>query len=272
MATEYNQVIVGKIDISETYSKLMEAATGQGSIYLRAKETLSDSMDSMNGLSESDKAKILAETITSLAKSISAEAMQMALKIETDNRDAPYALTKLREDTKLVTANIAKVEKDIQIADQQVWIATVTGWKAQAEVYRDYGIQTWNQSETSRILPSSAYIDYGTKVASLKKANVDTYATYANSYRQNGLVTYTANSDGSLATAVGDGTYNGLTYFQMKVAERQIKGFDDNMRQHVINASASMMSMLLSTEASGIDYTPYLAKYNTGANYLLGTV
>ncbi len=40
MATQYNQVVVNDIDIIETYKKLMEASTGQGSAYLRSKETL----------------------------------------------------------------------------------------------------------------------------------------------------------------------------------------------------------------------------------------
>ena len=40
MATEYNQVVVNDIDIIDTYKKLMEASTGQGSAYLRANETL----------------------------------------------------------------------------------------------------------------------------------------------------------------------------------------------------------------------------------------
>jgi hypothetical protein len=191
----------------------------------------------------------------------------MALKIDTENRDAAYALTKLKEETRLTTAQVAKIEKDIELADKNVWIATVTGWKMQAEAYRDYGIQTWNQKETDMILAQTSYIDYGTKVETLKKAKVDTYATYANSYRQNGIVNYTTNAaDGSFATATAD--QHGLTYWQTGVAARQSQGFEDNQRQHVVNSSASMISMLLTTEASGIDYSPYLAKWNTAADYL----
>lgn len=40
MSIEYNQVVINGIDIIDTYKKLMEASTGQGSAYLRAKETL----------------------------------------------------------------------------------------------------------------------------------------------------------------------------------------------------------------------------------------
>jgi hypothetical protein len=267
MATAYDQVLVGEIDITETYKKLMKASTGEDSIYLRAKETLQDLYDTTSGLSDTQKATLIGQGIIDIAKDMTSNAMQMALKIDTENRDAAYALTKLKEETRLTTAQVAKIEKDIDLAGKNLWIATVTGWKMQAEAYRDYGVQTWNQLETDMILAQAAYIDYGTKVETLKKAKVDTYATYANSYRQNGIVNYTTNiADGSFATATADD--HGLTHWQTGVAARQAQGFEDNMRQHVVNSSASMVSMLLSTEASGINYTPYLDKWSSAADYL----
>lgn len=267
MATQYNQVLVGELDITDTYKKLMAASTGEDSIYIRTKETLNDIYATTTGLTDSQRALMIGQTLSDLAKSITDNAMQMALKIETEKRDAPYALTKIKEDTRRITAEIAKVEKDIEIADKNLWLTTVAGWKAQAEMYRDYGVQTWNQLDTTKVLTSDAYVDYGTKVETLKKAKVDTYATYANSYRQNGKVNYTTNvTDGSFSTVTSDN--HGLTYWQTTVAARQVQGFDDNQRQHVVNSSASMISMLLSTEASGIDYTPYLAKWSTSVDYL----
>ena len=265
--TSYNQVLVGDIDITETYRSLMSAATGEDSAYLKAKETLIDYYTNSSGLTDSQKATMLSQAIVDIAKEITGSAMQMALKIDTENRDSAYALTKLKEDTRRVTAEILKVEKDIEMADKNLFLGTVAGWKVQAEVYRDFGVQTWNQLETAKILPEIAYADYGTKVETLKKAKVDTYATYANSFRQNGKVNYTTNvADGSFDVVTSDDA--GLTYFQTRVADRQVKGFDDNMRQHVVNSSASMVSMLLSTEASGINYTPYLDKWSAAALYL----
>jgi hypothetical protein len=268
MATVYNQVLVGNIDIIDTYQKLMVASTGQDSIYIKAKETLQDIYDTTSGLSDNQRAVLLGQGIIDLAKEMTNSAMQMALKIDTENRDAAYALTKIKEDTRMTTASIAKIEKDIEMADKNLFIGTVTGWKAQAEVYRDFGIQAWEMTEATKVIPETAYTDYGTKVETLKKAKVDTYATYANSYRQNGVVNYTTNiADGSFNAVTAD--TDGLTYWQKEVAKRQKAGFDDNQRQHVVNSSASMISMLLSTEASGIDYTSYLAKWTTAADYLM---
>lgn len=265
--TQYNQVLVGDLDITETYKKLMVASTGEDSIYIRMKETLKDEYENTSGLTDAQRANALATGLVELMKSISSNAMEMALKIETEKRDAPYVLTKMKEDTRRVTAEVLKVEKDIELADKNLWIGTVTGWKVQAEAYRDYGVQTWNQLETTKVLPEAAYVNYGTKVETLKKAKVDTYATYANTYRQNGIVNYTTNeADGSFNSVTWDDS--GLTYWQTKVAERQRQGFDDNMRQHVVNSSSSMISMLLSTEASGINYAPYLEKWSTAAGWL----
>jgi hypothetical protein len=267
--TEYTQVAVGSVNIIETYKALMAASTGQDSVYIKAKETLNDSVGSLVGLSDNEKAKIIGETIAAIAKEITNSAMQMALKIDTENRDAPYALTKLKADTMMTMANVAKIEKETEIATTQKWIATVTGWKAQAEAYRDYGVDVSALTSDTLVVPALSYKDYGTKVEAMKKAKVDTYATYANSYRQNGKVNYTTNTD--------DGSFNtvtalneGLTYWQTRVAERQKQGFDDNMRQHVANSSASMISMLLTTGESGIDYNPYLLKWTTAADYLNG--
>ena len=265
-ATQYNQVLVGELDITETYKKLMVASTGEDSIYIRMKETLKDEFENTSGLTDAQRANALSAGLVELMKSISSNAMEMALKIETEKRDAPYVLTKMKEDTRRITAEVAKTEKDIELADKNLWIGTVTGWKAQAEAYRDYGVQTWNQIEDTKILPQAAYVDYGTKVETLKKAKVDTYATYSNSYRQNGKVNYTTNTDGSFDTVTWD--EHGLTYWQTKVAGRQYQGFDDNQRQHVVNSSASMISMLLSTEASGINYSPYLTQWTDAAAYL----
>lgn len=265
MAT-YNQVLVKDLDVVTTYKKLMGASIGTGSIYLKAKETMLAFLKD-SSLKESEKAAIISEMMVGLTTNITAKAMDSAITLDKINRDAAYELTKLREDTKLVTAQIAKIEKETEDTDWAVKNRVMAGWKVQAELYRDYGVQIWNQSVTTDIVPQAGYIDYGIKTETIKKAKADIYQGYAQGYRQNGYVSVVLNPDGSIAnTTAGDS--NGLTYHQTKVAQRQEQAFDDNMRQHVVNSSASFMSTLLATEASGIDYTPYLTKWTTAINYL----
>ena len=265
--TQYNQVLVGDLDITETYKKLMVASTGEDSIYIRMKETLKDEYENTSGLTDAQRANALATGLVELMKSISSNAMEMALKIETEKRDAPYVLTKMKEDTRRVTADVLKTEKEIADADVAIKSRVYAGWKMQAELYRDYGVQTWMQAPTTDIVPEAGYLDYGIKTETIKKAKADIYQGYAAGYRTNGYVSVVTDVDGKLVnTTTADN--NGLTAKQTAVSVRQEKGFDDNMRQHVVNSSASMISMLLSTEASGIDYDPYLARWRTATDYL----
>lgn len=262
----YSSELVGDLDVLDIYKELMEASTGQASTYIRAKETLQDLLDG-GQLVGADRASVVAQTISTIATGITAHAMDAAIKIATENRDAKYALTKIREDTKLVTAQAAKVEADIATAEATEEVTVMQGWKLQAELFRDYGVNAYSLVTSTPIVPQVAYSDYGTKVETLKKAKVDTYATYANSYRTNGDVSYVPDATTGQFTSVS-GTAEGLTWAQTNVAVRQEQGFDDNQRQHVANSSASMIGLLLSTESSGIDYAPYLANWTSAVDYL----
>lgn len=285
MATEYSQVIVNNIDIIDTYKKLMAASTGQGSVYLRAKETLID-LVAKGQLSETDKAALIAKHITDLSTGLSAQAMEMAFKIDKENRDTPYTLTKLREDTKLVTANVAKTEADIADTESNAKLKVYSGWKTQAELYWDCGITAYTLSTTQDIIPELAYDkDFGIKRQTISKAQADLHTTLATNYRQNGSLEISSTGDvfpnsnlpvglSIVQEAVGatpTAAELGLTYEQTRMVDRQVKGFDDNMRQHVINSSASMVSMLLATEESSLvdDASVTLNKWNTAATYLL---
>ena len=269
MATEYNHVLVNDLDIVNTYKKLMAASTGQGSIYLRAKETLIDYVDK-GELSETDKAALVSKHITDLSMELSAQAMEMAYKLEKENRDAEYTLTKLKEDTRLTTAQVAKIEADIENADADKDLKVMTGWKAQAELYRDYGVSSWNYELLPTLLPTGAYTSYGTKVETIKMSQANVYNGYATAYRQNGIVLPRIDASTGWLTNATTSDDTGLSYWQTKVSERQEKGFDDNMRQHVANSSATMISMLLSSEEAALvdDASAALAKWTTAVNYL----
>lgn len=269
METQYNQVVVNDIDIIETYKKLMEASTGQGSAYLRAKETLVDMYKSMS-LTDKAKADSIAQTISSIAVNITNQSMEMAYKLETGKRDAVYTLTKLKEDTRLITAQIAKAESEIATAAVDKELKVMAGWKSQGELYRDYGVSAWNYTTQQTILPIGAYTSYGTKVETIKMSQANVYNGYATAYRQNGIVLPIIDPTTGWLTNSTTGDTSGLTYWQAQVAERQKQGFDDNTRQHVANSSATMVSMLLSSEEAALvdDASAALTKWNTAVDYL----
>ena len=262
----YSQVLVGDLDVIPIYKELMEASTGQNSIYLRTKETLVDMFESST-FTDAEKSTVIAQTLSSIATGTTAKILDAAIQIAADNRDAKFGLTKQREETKLITAQASKLEADIAKSDKEQDLLVMQGWSVQSQLYRDYGVVTHNLTSNTKLLPSDAYTSYGVKWETLKKAKVDTYATYANSYRTNGNVSYTTNiATGQFSTVSADAI--GLTHAQTNVAIRQETGFDDNQRQHVANSSASMIGLLLSSEASGIDYAPYLDSWTQSINYL----
>ena len=264
--TQYNKIIedVG-LNITPIYTELMKASTGRGSAYLKAKETILDYVKK-NNLTEIEKATLVSKTITDLTSKVTTEAMQLAYNIAKENRDAPYTLTKLREDTKHITASTAKLEQDTINAAKAGDAETMAIKKAQAELYRDYGVNIANLDPSSTTI---AFDDYGAKHEAITMAKADTYNKYASSFRQNGVVTLDMSpGNGYLGTST-IGTSYGLVTQQYNVAVRQEKGFDDNMRQHAANSSASMISMLLSTDTS-VNVTPYLGSWTSALNYLNG--
>ena len=268
MATQYNQVLVNDLDVVEIYKELMEASVGQGSVYLKAKETLTEIYNDVN-ITDPDKAGMIAQTISTIATGITSQAMNAAIDLAKDKRDSKYTLTKLKEDTRLVTASVAKVEADIENMDADRDNKILAGWKAQGELYRDYGVSTWDYTLLPTVLPVGAYSTYGTKVETIKMSQANVYNGYATAYRQNGTVLPVIDGNGWLTTGTtGDAT--GLNYWQAKVAQRQEQGFDDNTRQHVANSSATMVSMLLSSEEAALvdDASAALAKSTTAVDYL----
>ena len=262
----FTKETIGALEIVSTYKTLMAASTEQDSVYIKAKETL-DALLLDNDLTGTEKAAVVSQTISAIASSITQSAMDGAIEIAKYNISAPYEIAKLREDTILVQENQNKVATDVANADEDLKTKVYNGWKIQGELVRDFGVNAFNLATTTNIVPQVQYGSSGLKYEAERQARANVYNTYAGSYRANGYVEVPTNADGSLSQfASGDSA--GLLNAQTNVAIRQEVGFDDNMRQHVANSSATMMSMLLSTEASGIDYAPYLAKWSASIDYL----
>lgn len=269
MATCLNKLDLTEINdkVLEYYKALMSASTEQDSLYIKAKETVTQILDEA-GLDARERANILSQTIGGMVSGISAQSMQGAIDLAKDNRDASYVLAKLCADTELTNKQVEKVTADIADTEQNTNLKIANGWRVQAELYRDFGAIPDQLTYTKEVLDNTDYdTDYGTKHESIRLAQSNVYNSYTSTYRQNGNVSLVVDSDGMLNSST-TGDSEGLVYWQTRVAERNEQGFDDNMRQHVANSSATMISMLLSTEASGIDYEAYLNNWSNAITYL----
>jgi len=269
MATCTVKLDLAEIDdkVIKYYKELMDASTAQDSIYLKAKETLNAILDEA-GLDSREKSTILSQTIGNMVNGLSTQAMQGAIDLAKDDRDAEYVLAKLCADTELTQIQKDKVTIDIADTEAAINSKIAQRWLTQAQLYRDFGVIPDNLVFSHEELDNIDYNeDYGTKYQEVRLAKANVYGSYAASYRQNGVVLPSIDSEGLLLERTSADS-DGLVYWQTKVAKRNEEGFDDNMRQHVANSSATMISMLLSTEASKIDYTPYLDNWSNAITYL----
>ena len=262
------------LQVLEHYKELMKTSTEDDSIYLKAKDTITSYVDSEN-FTLKEKADIVSKTIVDMTTQMTAQAMSTALQIATENRDAPYALTKVRVDTELTDAQRKNAEQEHELLVQredevQAKIDTtiIGGWNIQANMYRDTGFNTSNLSTGNAILVhTGTKEEIGIKTQQYKTSQADTYSKWAGAIQANGFVPYSLNSSGM---PTGNLSSEGMVAEQTRVAERQRYAFDDNMRQHVLNSSASMLGVMIGSEAfeTAAAYTPHLDKWDEAAEFL----
>ena len=251
--------IVGDLGYITIYQDIMKASTGQGSAYIKAKETIVDYVDK-GQLDEREKSALVVKHITELAQGITTQALNAAIQIAKENREAPYLLAKLRADTELTQANKAKLEVDKNVAtatvaklEADIKATIIGGWKVQADIYSKNGLNAEAQLITNPILgvgklgKNTMATDY----VNGEQGKASIYSTLASSAKKDGNVTITTDSSGHVSNLVATTPNNEiLTGAQIDVAVRQEQAFDDNKVQHAVNASSTFLSMLLSTENS----------------------
>lgn len=217
----YIQGIVPEITdgVLSTFKKVMAASTGPDSVYLKAKETLVQVLNDAN-ITGPEKGQIIAQTISSMVNTITAQALETAVVLEKDERDAPYVLTKTREETRYIQSQTDKLDKDKELIDAEIRLKTFQGWELQGTIKRDLGIDAHDLTEATIIVPVLEYHDIGTKYEAIQQLRANVYESYAQSFRRDGVVTLVKNPDGSLGSTTA-GTTDGLSYWQTENAEKQ---------------------------------------------------
>jgi len=254
----FTKEAVADLDVIPTYEELMVASVGPDSVYIRAKETI-DKLLADGRITSPERANVLSSLLSNIVSSISGQAMALSYEIAKDRRDAPYQLTKAKEDTLLVKEQRNKIAADnvtsgenIDLIAEEVNLKRFSGWKVQADLVRDDGVNLPTVLETTLLPQGSIETNKGLKHYQEEQSKISGYATMAKSFRENGVVGYTANVDGSISSMSDLQPANpGLTQAQYDVAVRQVKAFDDNKFQHAANSSANMISMLISSGNGG---------------------
>jgi hypothetical protein len=265
----------GPDSVIAVYKDMMNVATEEGSIYIQTKDTIKELLIDNSALSDRAKVDMITSVISKLAIGTTNHALDVAVKMCIEDRDAPIALTKIRVNTELLKARATMTDKDKlvteesgKLIDQQIKTSIIDGWSKQANLYRDagYDVSSWSISDTRIAL--SPTTEECVKAAGTAKVFADTYAGYADSIMQNGDIGYTVGDKGNLLHAVLSD--KGMMHAQARVADRNRIAFDDNMRQHVVNSSASMLAVMIGSEAfeSSASYDPYIDQWCHAVGYL----
>jgi len=253
MATSSNQLYikesVNSLDVIRIFNDLMEASTAKDSVYIKAKETLTDLWKN-GSYDEKDRASMIAQSLVAMTNSITATAMQLAMQIAESDRDAPYMLTKVREDTKLTQEQADKMARDGDLIETQKDKMIIDGWQTQANIYTKNGISVTAQSIDNPLLTSVAQSNkMGADVVSAEMSKASQYVALAGSFRKDGEYTWSVDANYNVVSpAYGVTSWKALADAQTDVAVRQEKAFDDNMKQHAANSSANMIGLLISSE------------------------
>ena len=278
MSTINSQTVVtGDIDnnVVDIYKKLMAASVGVDSVYIRAKETVTELM-SATDMTKAERAVAITGMLAQITNSLSSQALTGAIALAKDNKESPYVLAKMSMDTlatsrqadkllkdaDLITAQIAKTNADIDAS-------VINGWNVQAGMIANTGMVP-NASTGATILADQTMDPLSASYQTIKATEAKVYEGWSNAIRASGTISYTIAS--GLPTFVVAGQDDGLIAAQTEVARRQYDAFDDNMRQHAVNSSAAMLGVMIGSEAfeDPLDYDKYILKWEAGMNYLTG--
>ncbi len=239
----------GSIDVSEYYIKLMQDTLSDDSLYTRAKETLFHQFEDLQ-LNEKEKASLASQFISGMTTELSKVSMGTALQWAKEERDAAYALAKLKADaetalaqTELVSQQICKMEKEIELVCAQI-TATLSG------TIRENGIPIYEAGSDCKVIGLE---DNGLKYYQTKQIEASMYQIQADAFRKSGVVKIDTDTDGIEKGISGtmseiDGLVAGYTAQQTFNAERQRIAYEDSKVNHAANSSASMIGQLLSSE------------------------
>lgn len=270
----------GKLDVIEKYQQLMTASLEDESLYMRMKDTMYQQFKDLQ-MSEKEKAGLVSDFMTKFSVDLTKYAMTQAVTWAKEERDAPYAIAKLKAEVLVPVAQVELMKAQICETDAKTKLTCNQSLKVSADNIRANGVATATSGCTT-----TALADGGLVFNQTKQVMGATYQTYADAYRKSGYVAYTVDAANGIITGMSgkgdtsDPNGGGYTWQQQRNAERQRIAYEDAKRNHVANASASMIGQMLSADQEingkdlqrwrdAIDYlnTSYKTTYDKDTDY-----
>ena len=218
------------LDVIDRYRELVEASLDGDSIYIRAKETV-ERLYENSDMTDAKKAEVIANTIASMANSISASSMQLALQWESQEAELGLKKEELEYRIDLMKLEAEKAEYDANLVKESVRLA-------QAKRIREYGDATFDTDGNVIALSNEGLV-----------------------YEQEQLVKKQIEQGTAAINKLNDDLLTAAKQRlsiekQTELYQRQKEGFDDNKYQKLfdsqINAWGLMFSSGMLTEKPAI--------------------
>lgn len=280
MAATTNLLIETNLDVVSKQRQLVSEAMGPDGVYIRMKETIQSIYD--NGeIKSSDKARVVAETMSALSASVTQTSMATAVEWAKSEKLLAFQKEELQYKIDLLALEAEKLKQDViaSIADKQLKQATIIRQMGTPTLDADLNVTALADAgklyeETRNIIQDTA-----NKLTTNAQILAQTEATYAgthkivaDTYVNHGVYTW-SNLDASGLTGVTKATtgYVTLSDLNKNVAREQAKGYAYNAWSNAASGSGGMVGTLLAAEVPGLDPAPYLTLWKTSIEKLTGT-
>lgn len=250
------------LDVVAKQRLLVEEALGADSAYARLKENLELMLENSD-IKSQDKAKVVADTLSQFATSITNSAMATGLQWASQEKELALKKEELQKQLDILAQNKLLLENQTatSLADRQL---------KQAQVIREYGVASKDAEGNVTSLDNSGKEYYSTlniqadttnkgKQSEVLEANksqtwAQTHKLIADTYINHGVFTWTSiggsGVEGVSKTSTG---YTTLSDMQKLVSEEQAKGYSYNAWSNAASAGASMLGTLAGAEIQSID-------------------
>lgn len=249
--------ITNDLDVADKYATLVAQSLSGESVYIRAKETIQDLVDS-GAIDDAKKAEIISTIVSGIVNNITSSSMSTAMawsqaekeialkKLELEKQLdilSQELLVKQAQTSQVETANrLAKVESKriygTAVFDTEDNIISIdnTGKTYKEMLLLDAQLDKTNEETalvTQKISESHAAVH---------KIVADTYVNYGN-YNYTGL-----SATGITTVTANHGTYKTLSDTQQDIAIEQAKGYTYNAWANALTGSASMLGTAIAAE------------------------
>ncbi len=250
--------ISSDLEVADKYETLVKQSLDGNSVYIRAKETIQDLVDT-GAIDNSQKAEVISGILSGVVSNIATASMQTALAWAQSEKET--ALKKLE-----LAIQLDILEQQALLAEAQVEQTYNAIRLAKVESKRMYGTPVYVDNDVASlgndgkiytdILLTEAQelkVDAETTLttqkmqesyAAVHKIVADTYVNYGN-YTFAGLDT-----DGIDTVTAQHGDYETLSDMQREIAEEQAKGYTYNAWANALTGTASMLGTAIAAEYS----------------------